>query len=110
MDDRCRHVPHRTGLHFDRVAAVGTKLPAQDALCDVRIAVPLAVVVPRRRSTGCEAQEADPALVVVKLLFANDAGREARGDRKSTRLNSSHLVISYAVFCLKKKKRTRTSQ
>src|SRR5256885_5892775 len=26
-------------------------------------------------------------------------------DRKSTRLNSSHLVISYAVFCLKKKKR-----
>src|SRR5256885_7138051 len=29
------------------------------------------------------------------------------GDRKSTRLNSSHLVISYAVFCLKKKKTTR---
>src|SRR2546426_1190532 len=28
------------------------------------------------------------------------------GDRKSTRLNSSHLVISYAVFCLKKKKKT----
>src|SRR2546426_3160472 len=27
----------------------------------------------------------------------------AEGDRKSTRLNSSHLVISYAVFCLKKK-------
>src|SRR5256885_3550165 len=31
-----------------------------------------------------------------------------RGDRKSTRLNSSHLVISYAVFCLKKKKSTRS--
>src|SRR5256885_12058878 len=30
--------------------------------------------------------------------------RTARQDRKSTRLNSSHLVISYAVFCLKKKK------
>src|SRR2546426_9215948 len=30
--------------------------------------------------------------------------REPRADRKSTRLNSSHLVISYAVFCLKKKK------
>src|SRR5256885_13232077 len=29
---------------------------------------------------------------------------ESRRDRKSTRLNSSHLVISYAVFCLKKKK------
>src|SRR5215204_7131040 len=31
-----------------------------------------------------------------------------RGDRKSTRLNSSHTVISYAVFCLKKKKKRRT--
>src|SRR2546426_6558931 len=30
---------------------------------------------------------------------------EAPTDRKSTRLNSSHLVISYAVFCLKKKKK-----
>src|SRR2546426_7395671 len=30
--------------------------------------------------------------------------RQRSGDRKSTRLNSSHLVISYAVFCLKKKK------
>src|SRR5438132_12893751 len=29
------------------------------------------------------------------------------GDRKSTRLNSSHTVISYAVFCLKKKKRDK---
>src|SRR2546430_10956071 len=29
------------------------------------------------------------------------------GDRKSTRLNSSHSQISYAVFCLKKKKKTR---
>src|SRR5256885_3701655 len=29
--------------------------------------------------------------------------RFGKGDRKSTRLNSSHLVISYAVFCLKKK-------
>src|ERR1039457_5266051 len=31
-------------------------------------------------------------------------------DRKSTRLNSSHLVISYAVFCLKKKKKHNTTK
>src|SRR5260221_7270645 len=39
-------------------------------------------------------------------------GRVARfdGDRKSTRLNSSHTVISYAVFCLKKKKHTSELQ
>src|SRR5256885_4160072 len=37
----------------------------------------------------------------VLLVLARDGGGQ---DRKSTRLNSSHLVISYAVFCLKKKK------
>src|SRR5258708_21809585 len=34
----------------------------------------------------------------------------ARLDRKSTRLNSSHQIISYAVFCLKKKKRIKSIQ
>src|SRR2546427_4162237 len=34
-------------------------------------------------------------------------GRPGRRDRKSTRLNSSHSQISYAVFCLKKKKKIR---
>src|SRR5947209_15375166 len=37
------------------------------------------------------------------------SGVRGAGDRKSTRLNSSHANISYAVFCLKKKK-TRTQQ
>src|SRR5437870_11342263 len=32
----------------------------------------------------------------------------AQGDRKRTRLNSSHVAISYAVFCLKKKRRKNT--
>src|SRR2546426_8520852 len=35
---------------------------------------------------------------------------KANTDRKSTRLNSSHLVISYAVFCLKKKKTNDTNR
>src|SRR5256885_13051049 len=38
--------------------------------------------------------------VVALIAFEADV---VGGDRKSTRLNSSHLVISYAVFCLKKK-------
>src|SRR5256885_12208148 len=61
-------------------------------------------------------------LTIGSLLYRNtsEQGQEARWlsqtydalariqelDRKSTRLNSSHLVISYAVFCLKKKKPT----
>src|SRR2546426_4917871 len=40
-------------------------------------------------------------------VVARPGDAQAR-DRKSTRLNSSHLVISYAVFCLKKKKTTKS--
>src|SRR2546426_1265761 len=39
------------------------------------------------------------------LAIGRESVRRIRRDRKSTRLNSSHLVISYAVFCLKKKKK-----
>src|SRR5262245_64981841 len=41
------------------------------------------------------------------LLSANPMAQSVSGDRKSTRLNSSHLGISYAVFCLKKKKKNK---
>src|SRR5260221_7519228 len=44
------------------------------------------------------------------LNSVHSSGRWALGDRKSTRLNSSHTVISYAVFCLKKKKHTSELQ
>src|SRR5207302_3610278 len=46
----------------------------------------------------------------VRLLTAGAAGNGSSPeglDRKSTRLNSSHVKISYAVFCLKKKKRKK---
>src|SRR5205807_6725059 len=48
------------------------------------------------------------ALIMLMYLVLGclmDAHQVHQQDRKSTRLNSSHLVISYAVFCLKKKKR-----
>src|SRR5256885_8630487 len=55
--------------------------------------------------TGWQAQAQLEAIAAVRNLeSAVVYGR----DRKSTRLNSSHLVISYAVFCLKKKKNTKT--
>src|SRR5690625_2780509 len=46
----------------------------------------------------------------IQALIVNSGNANActgeQGDRKSTRLNSSHVATSYAVFCLKKKKRT----
>src|SRR5437879_10043395 len=45
------------------------------------------------------------------LTGARGTGKSSRtGDRKSTRLNSSHRCISYAVFCLKKKKKKKTQK
>src|SRR3712207_7525692 len=64
-------------------------------------------------------QERDPPAPGEELLLPGQAdgrgqhqGREnhTAGDRKSTRLNSSHANISYAVFCLKKKNKTQTRQ
>src|SRR5436190_16076907 len=43
-------------------------------------------------------------LIFATRILAPTTWREDKQDRKSTRLNSSHTVISYAVFCLKKKK------
>src|SRR3712207_7830262 len=60
----------------------------------------------RHRRDGREDRPRPAARVVDGHLLARDralAGAGAR-DRKSTRLNSSHANISYAVFCLKKKK------
>src|SRR5256885_4050636 len=47
--------------------------------------------------------------LAARVMKGKDYATLQKGDRKSTRLNSSHLVISYAVFCLKKKKKTYTT-
>src|SRR2546426_8938014 len=50
------------------------------------------------------------AVLPATVPHAQAALAAAKRDRKSTRLNSSHLVISYAVFCLKKKKHISTER
>src|SRR5256885_12175024 len=59
--------------------------------------------------------DVDGAAERVRMSLVRDlankpiAARKPLRDRKSTRLNSSHLVISYAVFCLKKKKKKKSA-
>src|SRR5258705_6868186 len=65
-------------------------------------------VAPRRLSRGEEAAAGDGA--AGGRVGNGHADAVAGIDRKSTRLNSSHLGISYAVFCLKKKKHTSELQ
>src|SRR5699024_11826949 len=55
--------------------------------------------VPGRRRGRCR----EPSAPLRRPAARAGGGAGAAGDRKSTRLNSSHVSISYAVFCLKKK-------
>src|SRR5438034_7749194 len=65
------------------------------------------------RSAYEELQTFSGVLNHIRLNYPDSVGytelvaAAIRGDRKSTRLNSSHTVISYAVFCLKKKKKKK---
>src|SRR2546421_6150266 len=59
-------------------------------------------------AAGRELSAAELSAAYLNLALTDrDAAEAADRDRKSTRLNSSHDQISYAVFCLKKKKKSR---
>src|SRR2546422_3236255 len=59
-------------------------------------------------AAALEVAAPEPGLVGARVLLRGAREVGAAGDRKSTRLNSSHGYISYAVFCLKKKKKEAT--
>src|SRR5207244_13115241 len=61
-----------------------------------------------RRSAGCRRHLIIKAIILISAATASSPRlrrltKSGEKDRKSTRLNSSHQIISYAVFCLKKK-------
>src|SRR5438034_6578710 len=64
---------------------------------------PVEVLIERRRIERCAHEAA-----AIPSAVASALREDLEADRKSTRLNSSHTVISYAVFCLKKKTHQRT--
>src|SRR5262245_63849640 len=67
------------------------------------------IFAPRLASPENAAQPRQPVREA-RRLHRGEAQPRVPLDRKSTRLNSSHLGISYAVFCLKKKKKKQTNQ
>src|SRR2546430_14417539 len=100
---------------------VGDRLGVQHEVVALEQACDARLVQLRLEVADGERAEAYDALLrdaVIHRLDAFDAERrdrvhvghdlEPRQDRKSTRLNSSHSQISYAVFCLKKKKTTKS--
>src|SRR5438034_3243298 len=64
---------------------------------------------PVRDRQACPLERRDPEAAGADRRPRYGVQRTIRADRKSTRLNSSHTVISYAVFCLKKKKKYKNN-
>src|SRR2546421_8748352 len=102
---RCRPLPHTrtpyTSLFFffnDTATTEIYTLSLHDAL---PISAPRLRPVVSRRSGGVRARQVRGR--------ARSPRAAVEADRKSTRLNSSHDQISYAVFCLKKKKKPTTT-
>src|SRR5690242_21305422 len=70
----------------------------------------LAALLPRQEVADRPVHGAGGQVAVDRVVDLNHGRQRAApetGDRKSTRLNSSHMSISYAVFCLKKKKKKK---
>src|SRR5207249_11509539 len=73
-------------------------LAGQTLSCELRLAVDVQGIGRVRFEVRC-------ALAAVEHVVRREVDEGRPQDRKSTRLNSSHVSISYAVFCLKKKKK-----
>src|SRR2546426_2011464 len=80
------------------------QLPSQSA--DARARVEDDQLAPSPSLAPAAALHGDARRIAAVARGVGSGGGE---DRKSTRLNSSHLVISYAVFCLKKKKQQKSN-
>src|SRR2546429_1600144 len=84
---------------------------AEDGIRDVAVTGVQTCALPISRDPAALAADEEPRVqaevqrAAVRQLLGGGPYAESLQDRKSTRLNSSHGYISYAVFCLKKKKK-----
>src|SRR5690349_4730052 len=110
--DQCRRHQNVRG-HAVRLALINTtKLAPIHPIVDQTIADQI-TVQHEMRNLMCD-RETDPPRLIGRvdvdrisrgaLMVSHNLAGDVSRDRKSTRLNSSHVEISYAVFCLKKKK------
>src|SRR5256885_13280587 len=87
--DRCRNLARKLSLRSKRIISINDTATTEIYTLSLHDALPI-----WQTGTGVDLQQTATDLQLRDLTVR-------RKDRKSTRLNSSHLVISYAVFCLK---------
>src|SRR5207249_11100980 len=102
-------------LHYDLPLRYLRSFPTRRS-SDLQDMADAAFLIRHDRLTITQVEAAFAAVIIPDLVELRDAFERAKAsrsstrsgmiDRKSTRLNSSHVSISYAVFCLKKKKKT----
>src|SRR5256885_8339032 len=92
--------------HMQAAPTVSKKPASVMALSPSPWALPMATSPPSdtTRPSQCHRRAGSPSRKAASSSVTKACVCSTTEDRKSTRLNSSHLVISYAVFCLKKKK------
>src|SRR5256885_11979332 len=93
---------HLSGPRLERLRLDERRIEAIAASIDAVMALPDPIgsaIAEWERPNGLRIQRVVVPLGVIGIIYES----RPNVDRKSTRLNSSHLVISYAVFCLKKK-------
>src|SRR2546430_7025676 len=91
-----RRPPRSTLFPYTTLFRSIRALPFYPLPSALQLKTPLRIIVVQRKSRHS-----------LQRIFSADVTRLFLQDRKSTRLNSSHSQISYAVFCLKKKKKTQ---
>src|SRR5438132_7469691 len=96
---------------LDRITINAARMNGEPCIQDLRLTVRRVLealaIYPDRAELKREYPQLEDEDIRQALAFALQFGTvRIDGDRKSTRLNSSHTVISYAVFCLKKKRTT----
>src|SRR5690625_5714946 len=95
----------------DVVNTVGLPLVLSNSIGIAIFTAMIGIIVREQENEAAEATKqaltiAEEALPFLKRDKPSEMAEGIAQDRKSTRLNSSHVAISYAVFCLKKKKKT----
>src|SRR5258708_32057274 len=99
----CRDRPRLAACFVEPVEArIGVRLHQADVGCKVSVGMHAAAI--GRIEERCRRRGWPGERAVVAHIGPQPACPALALDRKSTRLNSSHQIISYAVFCLKKKK------
>src|SRR5256885_9828867 len=97
-----RRPPRSTLFPYTTLFRSKLYLPRWGASCQVVLTYDDGEIVAVERGPALSVEDWERLSMEIETLLVS--GPQKVGDRKSTRLNSSHLVISYAVFCLKKKK------